>query len=290
MLEIILWLKSLEKLARDFYRDSAEVFKNYKDLHEFLLELADDEDYHYRIMDNAGEYINLHGMIKPTVIQLDKGTKDKIERIFKEYRERMNCGEMSEEELLTAILDIEYSEFNDFCIYVLESLKESSREFISAVAGMQNHMTSVEYFLSQSEPGKKLLNDYRRLPKVWEENILVIEDDKAVSNLLKAIVDDIGKVDQAFNGKEGLEMLEKKFYKVIFTDINMPLMNGLDFYKAASERYDNLHERVVFFSGQISPQREKLFKDWQVKYMLKPTPILKIREAAYDIMKKVEEK
>lgn len=60
-------------------------------------------------------------------------------------------------------------------------------------------------------------------------NILLIEDEVEVR---ESYVDMFGfidlQVDTAENGKDGLEKAEKKHYDIIVTDLNMPVMDGLE--------------------------------------------------------------
>ena len=59
--------------------------------------------------------------------------------------------------------------------------------------------------------------------------ILVIDDERAIRNSLKGILMDEGyEVDVAEDGVQGCEMAEKERYGVIFCDIKMPNMDGLE--------------------------------------------------------------
>lgn len=78
--------------------------------------------------------------------------------------------------------------------------------------------------------------------------ILIIDDERSIRNSLKEILADEGyDVDVAENGVQGCEMVEKEKYSVIFCDIKMPQMDGM-------EVLDRLHEMgvdaaVVMISG-----------------------------------------
>jgi DNA-binding NtrC family response regulator len=59
--------------------------------------------------------------------------------------------------------------------------------------------------------------------------ILVIDDEKAIRNSLKEILGDEGyDVDVAEDGPTALEMVDKDKYNVIFCDIKMPNMSGIE--------------------------------------------------------------
>lgn len=59
--------------------------------------------------------------------------------------------------------------------------------------------------------------------------ILIIDDERSIRNSLKEILADEGyDVDVAENGVEGCSMVEKEKYSVIFCDIKMPQMDGME--------------------------------------------------------------
>lgn len=59
--------------------------------------------------------------------------------------------------------------------------------------------------------------------------ILIIDDERAIRNSLKEILADEGyEVDVAENGVQGIQMVDKEKYSVIFCDIKMPEMDGME--------------------------------------------------------------
>lgn len=59
--------------------------------------------------------------------------------------------------------------------------------------------------------------------------ILIIDDERSIRNSLKEILVDEGyEVDVAENGVQGIEMVDKEKYNIIFCDIKMPEMDGIE--------------------------------------------------------------
>ena len=59
--------------------------------------------------------------------------------------------------------------------------------------------------------------------------ILIIDDERSIRNSLKEILVDEGyEVDVAENGVHGIEMVDKEKYNIIFCDIKMPEMDGIE--------------------------------------------------------------
>ena len=78
--------------------------------------------------------------------------------------------------------------------------------------------------------------------------ILIIDDERSIRNSLKEILDDEGyDVDVAENGQQGVEMVEKEKYDVIFCDIKMPIMDGVE--TLAKLTAMGIDSAVVMISG-----------------------------------------
>lgn len=70
------------------------------------------------------------------------------------------------------------------------------------------------------------------------KTILLLDDDTTFVAHVKALLDPKDyKVVFAANGVEGLKLIETCTPDAILLDINMPLMNGLDFLKQANEKF-----------------------------------------------------
>jgi CheY-like chemotaxis protein len=71
---------------------------------------------------------------------------------------------------------------------------------------------------AQGKPG----SGKQRLAK-----IMIIDDEEEMRNVLSEILQDDGhKIEVAANGKRGIELLKKKEFDLIFTDLGMPGMSG----------------------------------------------------------------
>lgn len=66
--------------------------------------------------------------------------------------------------------------------------------------------------------------------------LLVIEDDKTLSDNMKEIVSEIGDVTQAYDGSEGLHEAETGIYDLIILDLMMPEMNGYEVLSALRKK------------------------------------------------------
>ncbi len=78
--------------------------------------------------------------------------------------------------------------------------------------------------------------------------ILIIDDERSIRNSLKEILADEGyDVDVAENGAQGCAMVDKEKYSVIFCDIKMPEMDGMEVLDRLTEM--GVDAAVVMISG-----------------------------------------
>src|SRR5690554_4101830 len=78
--------------------------------------------------------------------------------------------------------------------------------------------------------------------------ILVIDDEKSIRRALKEIFEfENYEVDEAEDGKEGLEKATSQYYDVIFCDIKMPKMDGMEVLSALQK--EKVDSPVIMISG-----------------------------------------
>ena len=81
--------------------------------------------------------------------------------------------------------------------------------------------------------------------------VLLIDDEKPVHLAIRALVDwiaiDAAEPVSAYNGREGLQMMETLRPDIVFVDMSMPLVDGRDFLEEASEAYP--HSQYIVISG-----------------------------------------
>lgn len=78
--------------------------------------------------------------------------------------------------------------------------------------------------------------------------ILVIDDERSIRNTLKEILEfEQHKVELAEDGKKGLEMAKSMNYDIIFSDIKMPEIDGMDLLHALIN--DGIEAPIVMISG-----------------------------------------
>ena len=108
--------------------------------------------------------------------------------------------------------------------------------------------------------------------------LLIIDDERGIRNTLKEILADEGHdVDVAENGKVGLEMAQAKAYDLIFSDIKMPEMDGLEVLKALKEGEEAIDTPMVMITGHGDVETAvQALKAGAYDFLLKPLDLNRI--------------
>ncbi len=111
-------------------------------------------------------------------------------------------------------------------------------------------------------------------------NILVAEDDEVNQKLIHTYFKRMGKdCDIASNGKTVLEMMEKKTYDVLFLDIQMPIMDGLQTIEKLrrNERFKDIHV-VALTANAVKGDKEKYIAAGCNDYLSKPVSLESLKQ------------
>ena len=108
--------------------------------------------------------------------------------------------------------------------------------------------------------------------------LLIIDDERGIRNTLKEILADEGhEVEVAENGKQGLEMAQNKAYDLIFSDIKMPELDGLEVLKALKEGEEAIETPVVMITGHGDVETAvQALKLGAYDFLLKPLDLNRI--------------
>ena len=93
-------------------------------------------------------------------------------------------------------------------------------------------------------------------------NILIVDDSATMRALLHRVVGladlPIGTIYQAPNGREALKILETDSVQAVFTDLNMPVMNGMQLLREMAKR-DSMKDllRIIISTDGSKLRREE---------------------------------
>lgn len=108
-----------------------------------------------------------------------------------------------------------------------------------------------------------------------EETLLIVEDEPSLRTLLAQTLHANGyTVFEASDGKEALDIFDKKKIDLVLADIGMPNMDGYELFKALRRKKEDI--KVVVMTGYMnSEQSEKLTKE-QIDIVSKPFDVAEV--------------
>lgn len=91
------------------------------------------------------------------------------------------------------------------------------------------------------------------------KSVLIIDDDQDIREACTELLLGAGyDVDSARDGYDALKKIEAVTYNLIIVDINMPLVDGIDFYLRAIRKSPEMKKRFLFMTGDIYGEQEAL--------------------------------
>lgn len=286
MQNLIKWLTDIEHKTGKIYRQGADYFAEDKELSAFLKRLAEDEDWHRRVMGAAAGVFNRMNSRIESALALDRGTKEKIEGVFSTCATRLSGGELTADHMIHCIVNAEFSEWNDIFLYVVDSLKKDSKKFQYAASKVEDHKSFIADFIRSSPHFQKHLAALEKIRPVWHNRILVVDDEEAIVSMLTRIFQGDNTVETAANGREALEKTNEQFFDVIISDMDMPELDGIGFYIEAAKTDPDIGQRFLFFSGAPSQGSISSLSKKGISYLPKPSSLRVIKEKVQEILQK----
>jgi DNA-binding NarL/FixJ family response regulator len=118
------------------------------------------------------------------------------------------------------------------------------------------------------------------------EQVIIVDDHKIFRDGLRLLLNEIPNIKvvaEASNGKEFVELLDTIHPDIVFMDIKMPEMNGIDATQAALMKYPDLKVIILSMSGNEEHFSLSL-NVGACAYLLKNSDIIEIEKAIYSVL------
>ena len=120
-------------------------------------------------------------------------------------------------------------------------------------------------------------------------NVLIVDDSSIVRKVLRktfGMTDiPVGEFFEASNGAIGLEVLHSNWVDIIFLDINMPIMNGMEFMQSLRADQKLRETPVIVVSTEGSNERKQELLEAGVRaYLRKPVTAENLVRTIQEVM------
>lgn len=87
------------------------------------------------------------------------------------------------------------------------------------------------------------------------KSALVVDDSLVIRKLVAKTLEGAGfAVAQAANGKEAVELARGQAFTLVVTDLNMPVMNGLELIKELRAQEGHRYTPIVFLTTEVDAE------------------------------------
>jgi two-component system chemotaxis response regulator CheY len=104
-------------------------------------------------------------------------------------------------------------------------------------------------------------------------NVLIIDDSTIVRKMIRKTIGmtavPVGELVEAGDGREGLTKLKEHWVDLVFLDINMPVMNGVEFLEAVRSNPELKDTPVIVVSTEGATERIERLKQLGIKAFLR---------------------
>lgn len=162
-----------------------------------------------------------------------------------------------------------------------ETLKESERSHLKVV----RELSARKNIKTAPAVGKKIQSSTKEQEKLADEfpaNILVVEDHPANQKYVQKLFAKLGYgVQLASNGREAVEMALTESFDLIFMDIQMPIMDGIQAsYEILGSLEENEQPIIIALTGSAEPEIQEQCLDVGMKDVIwKPVKRDQVTEA-----------
>jgi len=119
-----------------------------------------------------------------------------------------------------------------------------------------------------------------------KQSILFVDDEESILEIAKEFFEQKNyKVFTAGNGLEAIALLDRERIDCCFTDINMPIMGGVEMIKKLAEDDVLMDVPIIVVSTEGSKSRiDQLKKNGVSAYLRKPVTPEQLRDIVFDLI------
>jgi len=268
--EVVSWLKSIEQRVGNIYTKASQSFIKDKEFSDFLNQLSKDEDLHAEFMSMV-----LDNLIKTKNrflldIILDDKTRDNVEGLLSKFENLIAKENIIKQQVIEYMVRAESCELNPVFLYIAGTFGQLNRETEYISSEIQSHLARIQNFIERLPLELKPSISLDSFASIWDKRFLVVDDDETLRKLVGSLLSAKGNTEIVSNGREALEKVKEHFYNGIVSDIEMPGMNGIEFYKRAVSYDPRLKKHFLFYSANITTQRQDYFNKNHLQFLRKP--------------------
>ncbi|WP_010587167.1 protein kinase domain-containing protein [Schlesneria paludicola] len=139
---------------------------------------------------------------------------------------------------------------------------------------VDSRLVPVNKTMLEALPAESSPTDPRR-----KRRVLIVDDEPTVRKCVKlSLLSEGIDCDEAANGDTALNLLSEHVYDLVLTDIEMPVLSGMELLRVIRNRPGLGNLKVLVFSGRSSPnEMARMMSAGADDYLVKPLSIVQLR-------------
>lgn len=105
-------------------------------------------------------------------------------------------------------------------------------------------------------------------------NVLVVDDSSVMRKMIIRTLNmsgvPVGDIYEAGDGQKGLDLLDEHWIDMLFIDVNMPIMDGMEMLDRVRSKPDTRDLPVLIISTESNPQRINKISENRAGFVHKP--------------------
>jgi DNA-binding response OmpR family regulator len=108
---------------------------------------------------------------------------------------------------------------------------------------------------------------------------LIIDDNDSIRQMYQLFLENMGfTTEVAENGSVGFRKIQNSDYDIIVSDMDMPVVNGMEFYQLVSSCRPHLLDRIIFSTGNgFNEEYKNFFGQISCPVLYKPFPLNELK-------------
>jgi len=139
----------------------------------------------------------------------------------------------------------------------VDSKKDEGATFTLTIPVIKNLTTKPDYKSTSTTP---LLNtpiiatkeEHSQVTNHQKNKLLVVDDNSEITDFLVSVLQDSYFVSVSKNGEEAFNMLQKRSFDLIITDVMMPIMDGIELCNKVKSELQTSHIPIIMLSAKTS--------------------------------------
>jgi CheY-like chemotaxis protein len=285
MKAIIDWLLYLERLAGDVYREAAKRFSEDKEFSAFLKSLAEDEDIHFKLIREVRERLDQKDEIPLSAVKIGPDTRDRVAAPLEDlYKQIKGSKRISKKGVMKVIARVEFAELNHIFQYIVNTFQKEEASIKNTAQTMQNHLNRIKRFMKRHSDVLDLSRVIQEMPTVGNEKLLIVDNKLPLRTFMSQALEIFGYPETASDGREALKKVRKHYFNLVISEINMPLLGGIEFFQKAVEITPDIAKRFIFYARDLTPDAEVICKAYNIKFLKVPFGVNRLHQTVRVVM------